>query len=163
MMLRLVLGPAILLVLILAVAGCTQPVGLSPVPSPVSPTMTPFLAPVQTQTIDSVTPGPTGVMPDYWAVEAQAQSNGQAINPKIIVTFRGGMGMDLIQGLNIKVTRSDGVVETGQMIQPLSVGESLTFDATTGYQDRAEVWAISPQGDEVKILDQYVAFRSYNT
>ena len=87
----------------------------------------------------------------------------KSINPKIIVTFRGGMGMDLIQGLNIKVTRSDGVVETGQMIQPLSVGESLMFDATTGYQDRAEVWAISPQGDEVKILDQYVAFRSYNT
>ena len=122
--------------------------------------MTPFLTPVQTETLDSVTPGPTGVLPDYWAVDVQTQSNGQAINPQIIVTFRGGMGMDLIQGLDIKVIRSDGIVETGQMIQPLNIGQSVTFGATTGYQDRVEIWALPPQGDEVKILDQYVPFRS---
>ncbi|MGB7993660.1 hypothetical protein, partial [Methanoregula sp.] len=110
MTLRLVLGPALLLVLVLAVAGCTQPAVISPAVSPVSPTMTPFLTPVQTETLDSVTPGPTGVLPDYWAVDVQTQSNGQAINPQIIVTFRGGMGMDLIQGLDIKVIRSDGIV-----------------------------------------------------
>jgi hypothetical protein len=96
-------------------------------------------------------------------MNVQVQSNGQAINPQIIMTFRGGMGMNLIPRLELKVTRSDGVIETGEMTQPLSIGQSVTFNATTGYQDRAEAWAITPQGDAVKILDQYVPFRSYNS
>ncbi len=164
MNLRLILGPVLILVLILAVAGCTQPDTGQSVPS----SMTPFLTPMLTQTpesvpTDSVTPGPTGVLPDYWGVTVQAQSNGRAINPQIIITFRGGKGMNLIQRIELQITRSDGVVETGEMDQPLGIGNTVTFNATTGYQDRAEAWAITPQGDAIKILDQYVPFRSYNS
>ena len=160
---RLILVPVLALVLVLIVVGCAQP---QPVPPATQSTMTPFLTPVQTTSTlseDTATPGPTQTLPDYWAVNVQAQSNGMAINPQIIITFRGGLGMNLIEKLELKVIRSDGVVETGEMDQPLSVGQSVTFQATTGYQDRAEVWAITPQGDSVKILDQYVPFRSYNT
>jgi hypothetical protein len=92
----------------------------------------------------------------------QVQSNGQAINPQILTVFRGGMGMNVIPAINIKVTRSDGVIETGQMLQPLYIGETVTLAGTTGNNDRVEVWAISPQGDSVKLFDQYVPFRSYN-
>jgi len=162
MTLRQLLGPALLLVLVLVVAGCTQPV---PLPVPSTPTPTVAVTPAATTTLpDSATPEPTGSLPSYWSVNVQAQSNGQAINPQITITFRGGMGQNLIPRIELKVTRSDGIVETGEMDQPLSVGQSsVTFAATTGYQDRAEAWAITPQGDAVKILDQYVPFRSYNS
>jgi hypothetical protein len=162
MTLRLLLGPVLLLVLVLAVTGCTQSETVPPFISTPSPTVT--VTPVPTTTLlDSATPGPTGTLPSYWSMNVQVQSNGQAINPQIIMTFRGGMGMNLIPRLELKVTRSDGVIETGEMTQPLSIGQSVTFNATTGYQDRAEAWAITPQGDAVKILDQYVPFRSYNS
>ncbi len=161
MTLRWLLGPALLLVLVLVVAGCTQPV---PLPVPSTPTPTVAVTPAATTTLpDSATPEPTGSLPSYWSVNVQAQSNGQAINPQITITFRGGMGQSLIPRIELKVTRSDGVVETGEMDQPLTIGQSVTFAATTGYQDRAEAWAITPQGDAVKILDQYVPFRSYNS
>ena len=102
---------------------------------------------------DSATPEPTGTLPWYWSMNVQAMSNGQAINPQIIITFRGGMGMNLIPRIELKVTRSDGIVQTGEMNQPFATGQSVTFAATTG-TDRAEAWAITPQGDAVKILDQ---------
>ena len=159
MTLRLIFGTAFLLVLLLAVAGCTQ---ISPLPSVLPATSSPTPVPT-TLPVDSVTPELTGTLPSYWSVNVQAQSNGMAINPQIIITFRGGQGTSLIPRILLKVTRSDGVVETGEMDQPFSIGRSVTFAATTGYQDRAEAWAITPGGDAVKILDQYVPFRSYNT
>jgi hypothetical protein len=165
MILRLIFGPALLLVLLLAVAGCTQPDSSSPVtPAAIPATVTTVTtsAPL-TLPPDSATPEPTGTLPSYWSMNVQAMSNGQAINPQIIITFRGGQGMNLIPQIRLKVTRSNGVVETGEMDQPFSMGQSVTFAATTGYQDRAEAWAITPQGDAVKILDQYVPFRSYNS
>ena len=88
MTLRLILGTAFLLALLLAVAGCTQVIPLPPVlPATSSPTPVPTTLPA-----DSVTPEPTGTLPSYWSVNVQAQSNGQAINPQIIITFRGGQG-----------------------------------------------------------------------
>ncbi|HVP95532.1 hypothetical protein [Methanoregula sp.] len=164
MNLRLFLVPVLLLVLGLCVAGCTQPDTTPAVPA--TPTVIPVTAvtaAAATLPPDSATPEPTGVLPSYWSVNVQAYSNGMAINPEIIIAFRGGQGMNLVPQIKLKVTRSDGVVETGEMDEPFSMGQSVTFAATTGYQDRAEAWAITPQGDAVKILDQYVPFRSYNT
>lgn len=165
MNLRPVLLPAFLLVLALAFAGCTQP----DTSSLVTPDATPAAAATVTTASpialpsDSVTPEPTGVLPTYWSMNVQAYSNGMAINPQITIAFRGGQGMNLIPKILLKVTRSDGVVESGEMDPPFSMGQSVTFAATTGYQDRAEAWVITPNGDTVKILDQYVPFRSYNT
>ena len=165
MILRPVLVPALVCVLVLCVTGCTQTAEPISAP-PVTPTVVP-VATVTTATTtlppDSPVPEPTGTLPKYWSVNVQAQSNGRAINPQIIITFRGGMGMGLIPRILLKVTRSDGIVETGEMDEPFTIGQSVVFPATTGYQDRAEAWAITPTGDAVKILDQYVPFRSYNT
>jgi len=170
MNLRLGVGIAALLILILVAIGCMQTQQPDTTTNEVSQaTMTPFLTPVQTTitpsevTTDSVTPEPTGALPNYWSVNVQATSNGQAINPQILMTFRGGLGMSLIPKIVLKVIRSDGVIENGEMDQPLHVGQTVVFNATTGYQDRAEAWAITPQGDSVKIFDQYVPFRSYNS
>ncbi|WP_292368837.1 hypothetical protein [Methanoregula sp. UBA64] len=154
---------ALCVVLLLAAAGCTGtttpalPFGPTATPTPV-----PTTAPVSTLPTLSPTPSPTEALPDVWAVDVQVQSNGQAINPQVIMTFRGGMGMNLIPELDLEVIRSDGVVETGTMKQPLYVGKTVSLQGTTQNNDRAVVWAITPQGDRVKIIDQYVPFRSYN-
>jgi hypothetical protein len=44
----------------------------------------------------------------------------------------------------------------------LAVGQTLELPGTTSNEDRAEVWAWTPQGDRVKIYDAYIPFRSYN-
>jgi hypothetical protein len=154
---------ALCVILLLTAAGCT---GTTTTPLPFGPTATPTsvptTAPVSTLPTLSPTPSPTEVLPDVWAVDVQVQSNGQAINPQVIMTFRGGMGMNLIPELDLEVIRSDGVVETGTMKQPLYVGKTVPLQGTTQNNDRAVVWAITPQGDRVKIIDQYVPFRSYN-
>jgi hypothetical protein len=154
---------ALCVFLLLAAAGCT---GTTTAALPFGPTATPTpvptTAPVSTLPTLSPTPSPTEALPDVWAVDVQVQSNGQAINPQVIMTFRGGMGMNLIPELDLEVIRSDGIVETGTMKQPLYVGKTVSLQGTTQNNDRAVVWAITPQGDRVKIIDQYVPFRSYN-
>lgn len=158
----IILGTCILLAL---VAGCSQPQApvATPTPTVVETTMemtaTPTAAPT---TADSVTPGPTQTLPEIWSMEVQVSSNGEAINPQITATLRGGKGMNVIPAIDVKITRSDGVVETERMVQPLHVGSSVTLAGTTSNNDRAEVWVITPNGESVKIYDAYVPFRSYN-
>jgi hypothetical protein len=158
---RLILASAVLIVLLLAVAGCTEPVSILP-GGQTNPTATLTPVPITTLPTLSATPGPTEVLPEIWEVEVQVQSNGQAINPQVIMTFRGGKGLNLIPELDLEVIRSDGIIETGTMTQPLYVGKTVTLQGTTQNNDRAIVWAITPQGERVKIVDQYVPFRSYN-
>ena len=50
-----------------------------------------------------------------------------------------------------------------KMVQPLYVGKTVSLAGSTGNNDRAEVWVYTTQGDKVKIIDQYVPFRSYNS
>jgi hypothetical protein len=96
-----------------------------------------------------------------WSLEVQVQSNGEAINPQIITAIRGGKGLNFILQVDVKVTRSDGIVETGIIPKPLKVGDSVSLAGTTEYIDRAEVWATDPQGNKVKIFDDNVCFRCY--
>ena len=134
----------------LPVAGMWTGNGTTPTPTP---TPTPTVMP---------TPEPTQVLPDIWSIDIQVASNGEVINPQIITTFLGGKGMNVIPLIEIQVTRADGVVETGRMTQPLFVGKEVSLKSTTTNNDRAEVWATTPQGDRVKIFDAYIPFRSYD-
>jgi len=153
------------LVLALA-AGCSQPEAPAPVATPVPTTVeTTVATEVPTAvptTADSLTPGPVQTLPDIWSIEVQVESNGEAINPQITTTRRGGKGMNVVPEIDVRITRSDGVVETESMFQPLHVGRSVTLAGTTKNTDRAEVWAVTPNGDKLKIYDAYVPFRSYN-
>ena len=152
------------LILLLVAAGCNQtttPVA-TPVPTPVE-TATATPVPVVT-TVASSPPGPVQTLPDAWPIEVQVASNGEAVDPQITVSCMGGKGLNVVPQLNVKVTRSDGVVETASITKPLYKGKSVSLRSTTapGYVDRTEVWAINPQGDSVKIYDAYVPFRTYN-
>jgi hypothetical protein len=160
----LVIISALVLCAVLALAaGCTQPA------TPVTPTPTPAVIivtakPTASSTSVSSTPGPTQTLPEAWYIDVQVQSNGFAPDPQIITTVRGGKGLNFIQQIDVRVTRSDGIIENGNILKPLKVGDSVSLASTTapGYADRAEVWATDPQGTRVKIFDDYVPFRTYN-
>jgi hypothetical protein len=155
---------AILCIVFVLAAGCTQPVTPTVTPTP-TPVVTPVPGtPTPTSTSISSTPGPTQTLPEMWSLDVQVQSNGFAPDPQIITTVRGGKGLNFILQVDVKVTRSDGIVENGIIPKPLKVGDSVSLASTTapGYADRAEVWATNPQGVKVKIFDDYVPFRTYN-
>lgn len=147
-------------------AGCSQPAA-TPVATTVPPTIVETTAPtaaptaVATTEAASLTPGPTQTLTEIWGIEVQVASNGEAINPMITTTLRGGKGMNVVPEIDVKITRSDGVVEEDRMIQPLYVGKSVSLAGTTKTNDRAEVWAVTPNGEKVKIYDSYVCFRCY--
>lgn len=153
------------LTLLLVSAGCNQTAAppATPVPTAVETIATATPAPVTT-TIASSTPGPVQTLPDAWSIEVQVAGNGEAINPEITVTCAGGKGLNVVPQIDVKVTRADGVVETGSITKPLYKGKSvsLPITSTMGNVNRVEIWAINPQGDKVKIFDDYVPFRTYN-
>jgi hypothetical protein len=160
---RSVIGVFLVLLLLLITAGCTQTTPpATPTPTAVETRATEVPTPVPTTL--SLTPGPTQTLPEVWGLEIQVQSNGVAIDPLITVSVQGGKGLNFIQQIDVIVTRSDGVVETGSITKPLYKGKEISLASTTapGYRDRAEIWATTPQGDKVKIFDDYVAFRTYH-
>jgi hypothetical protein len=160
---RSVIGVFLVLLLLLITAGCTQTTPpATPIPIPVETIATE--TPATLPTTFSLTPGPTQMLPENWNLEIQVQSNGVAIDPLITVSCQGGKGLNFIQQIDVRVTRSDGVVETGSITKPLYKGKEISLTSTTapGYRDRAEVWAIDPQNNRVKIFDAYVPFRTYH-
>jgi len=162
---RSVFALFVVLVLLLTAAGCTQPATppATPAPTAVETIAAKTPTPVPT-TPASLTPGPTQTLPPVWGLDVQVASNGFSPDPQIITTVRGGKGLNFIQQIDVKVTRSDGKVETGVIPKPLKIGDFVSLGSTTapGYRDRAEVWATTPQGERVKIYDAFVPFRSYN-
>ena len=146
------------------VAGCSQPAAPAATSAPTAvvtteATSAPASAP--TSSSDTITPGPTQTLPAIWSIEMQVQNNGEAINPMIITTFNGGKGMNVIPEIDVRVTRSDGVVENDRMVQPLYKGKEIDLAGTTANKDRVEIWVITPNSEKVKIYDQYVPFRAY--
>ena len=104
------------------------------------------------------------MLPDVWSLEVQAQGNGEAINPLIIVSCQGGKGLNFIQQIDVQVTRPDGIVEKGTITKPLYKGKEISLPITSqmGNVNRVEIWATTPEGNQVKIFDKYVPFRTYN-
>lgn len=164
---RWVFSLLFVLVLLLVATGCTQTTPAAPAtpaPTAVETMATATPAPAATTVAASSTPGPVETLPDAWGIEVQVASNGEAVDPQITVTCMGGKGLNVITQIDVVVTRSDGVVETGSIKRPLYKGASVSLRSTTkpGYVDRAEVYAYTPQGDKVKIFDKYIPFRSFN-
>jgi len=164
---KFVFGGIAFLMLLLVVAGCTQTTTQQATPAPTAqpttevPDTTTVATAAPTVLASSSTPGPTDTLPSAQAVDVQVASNGKSIDPQVILTFRGGKGMNVIPEIDITLTRSDGTVESDKMVQPLYVGKTVSLAGSTGNKDRAEVWVYTTQGDKVKIIDQYVPFRSY--
>jgi hypothetical protein len=132
-------------------AGCSQPPASSPFVQ--EPTMTPAVGPSVRPT---VTAGPTDYVPTIYRVELQVDRNTIAINPDVIVTFRGGEGMNLISSLDVILTRSDGEIRTGTLVTP-RIGDKVDLEGTTG-RDRVEVIAHMDNGKSYTIYDRILPF-----
>jgi len=161
---RFYLGGIILLAILILASGCSQPAAKTATPQPTTEVTTMATTEAVTTTATLSTPGPTQALPTAMAVNIKVQRNttyGAAVYPQIDMIFNGGKGMNVIPEIDMQVTRSDGVVETGSLTYPLSVGQTITLLGTTGNNDRVQVWVVTPQGDKVIIYDQYVPFRSY--
>ena len=150
------------------IAGCTQPQQqvATPVPTTEPTVIQTTLTASPVPTTDSLKPGPTQTLPDAWSLDVQVAGNGESIDPQIITTIRGGKGINLILKVDVKVTRADGKVETGSIPRQTTyrVGDSVSLPVTSqmGNVNRVEVWATDPQGNQVKIFDDFVPFRTYN-
>jgi hypothetical protein len=159
---------ALMLCIVLAfAAGCSQPEKpvVTPAPTPIE-TATENPTPTVAETTISSKPEPTQTLPDMWSLDVQVAGNGEAIDPQVITTIRGGKGMNFILQVDVRVTRADGKVETGKIPRQTTyrVGDSISLPVTSqmGKVNRVEVWATTPQGNQVKIFDDYVPFRTYN-
>lgn len=166
---KIFFGGLAVLVLLFSVMGCTQPTTTTPTTTvattaPVAEATTEVPVTEATTAVATTvdTPGPTQTLQSNWAVDVQVQSNGKAIDPQIVATFRGGKGMNVIPLIEVIVTHEDGTVVSDSMTQPLYIGKSVSLKSTTGNNNRAEVFVTTPQGDRVKVYDAYVPFRSYN-
>ena len=161
---RSVFSVFLALLFLLTTAGCTQPTPpATPTPTAIATVTTEVPTPVSTTPV-SLTPGPTQTLPEVWSLDVQVQGNGEAINPLIVVNCQGGKGLNFIQKIDVKVTRADGVVENDVILKPLYKGKEVSLPITSqmGNVNRVEIWATTPQGEKVKIFDDYVPFRTYN-
>ena len=158
---------ALMLCIVLALAaGCSQPAKPVATPTPTAIETMVTSAPTPIPTTISSKPEPTQTLPDAWSLDVQVAGNGEAIDPQVITTIRGGKGMNFILAVDVKVTRADGKVETGKIPRQTTfrVGDSVSLPVTSqmGNVNRVEVWATIPQGNQVKIFDDFVPFRTYN-
>lgn len=138
-----------LITLALLAAGCTQPLPAIPGTQPATTTTGPGGP--------SLNPGPTDVVPASQGLLITVSRNTLTFDPKIKVEFRGGAGMNAVNTIDIKVTRSDGTVSTATLAKP-RVGDFVELKGTTG-KDRVEATARMISGDVYRIYDDALQFR----
>jgi hypothetical protein len=152
------LAAVMILLLALALgAGCSAPgeSGGSPAPR---------TQPVQQGTTGDISPGPVVTLPSGYGVEIQVNKNMITTNPYIDVFYRGGKGQIFLQKMVVQVQKSDGTIETGELVRPeggqISVGDKVRFMGTTG-TDRVIVTVTIPAlGREFKVHDQLYEFKT---
>jgi hypothetical protein len=82
----------------------------------------------------------------------------------ITVTFQGGMGMNSIKKVEVKLTRADGSTQTATV--GTNKGDEVELQGTRGSgsergpSDRVEVWVTTNQVQTYKIVDVLRDYRS---
>ncbi len=136
-------------------AGNSAPVfGASPTPTVSSATGTPA---TDASSVSFVTE-PTRVPPATLLVNYEAARD--PITGLVTVTFRGGTGQYGVSDVAIRLTRSDGQVQT-QTFKPKEIGSSTTLPGTL-MTDRIEVVANYYNGEKYRIIDQLFEYKKKN-
>jgi hypothetical protein len=153
----------IILAALLLTAGCMQ-TSAPPVTTQttIPTTVTTPLPAGTTAAITTKVPEPVRTLPDNYAVAVDVASNGLSINPKIIMTYRGGKGTNFVYQVEAQVTRGDGMVESGSLRQPLRVGDAIELGASGGNTDSVQVWITLQNGEKYKVYDEIVPFRQFH-
>ena len=151
----------ILLCSFLLVAGCTQTQSQVPATAPTT-TTTPLPATlkptVSTTVVVTKTPEILQTLPDTYAVDVQVASNGVSVDPKIIVTFRGGRGINFVTQVESVITRPDGTTETEIMNHP-QVGDYVELKSSGGDNDLVSVYITISNGQKYLVYNQVIPFK----
>lgn len=144
----------ILMIAVLLLAGCADPV--------ITPTVPPSPPPPPTVTTPApdLVPRPTDVVPPSQQVAIQVTKNTVAIDPWVSVLFAGGPGQLYVYEMTGTLIRSDGKIETRTAPAPL-IGTNLLFSGTTG-TDRVIVTVRYTDGNTYTVKDELVQFRGPN-
>lgn len=156
---RIVLSLALVLAVLLTVAGCSSPEKpvVTPTPTPV-PTPEPTTPPTPVPTTQaSIIPGPTDTLPPQWPVSITVEKSGM-YSTTIITHFDGGKGLMFVSRMNVRVTHPDGTVLTNGMDKP-KMGDTIEIPGTSG-TDRVEVTLNMASGEAYKVIDQQMAYKS---
>ena len=158
----------VLAVAFVLTAGCTQnatppAVTQTPVASPVTTLVTPqAAAPVaSTPTVGMGTPGPTQMLPPNYMLDFMVQGNGDTANPYMVVTLRGGNGMNFDSRVDVTFTKPDGSSQQDFMLPPFYVGQYVSFPCSTN-KNRVEIWVTAPTVGKIKTYDEIVPFKAIN-
>ena len=152
-MARMLSAVLILLLAFALGAGCTAPGGgggSQATPAQGSP--------------GEISPGPVVTLPPGYEAEIQVNKNMISTNPYIDVFYRGGKGQIFLQKMLVQVQKSDGKVESGQLVRPeggqIKVGDSVRIRGTTGTDRVVVVVTIPALGRDFKIYDQNLEFKT---
>jgi hypothetical protein len=106
-------------------------------------------------------PGPVVTIPPDYFVDFQVNKNMISTNPAIEVFFSGGKGQIFLQRMLVQVQKSDGTLESKELVRPeggqLAKGDKLTFRGTTG-TDRVVI-TFTILGKDYKVHDQLYPFK----
>jgi hypothetical protein len=147
------LGAFILVVVVLMIAGCTQPAA--------TPSVTPTPSSTPTTPAGMGTPEPVSTLPPESNLEFQITPNGNTANPLMFVAIMGGTGMTTDPEVDVTLTKPDGTSETQVMTQPFYSGKQVQFSCSTN-RNRIEIWVTAPTVGKVKVYDEIVPFQSIN-
>ena len=110
----------------------------------------------------TLTTVPTDVLPSYNMVQVDVgEKDYLGIIP---VTFQGGMGMNSVTKVDIKLTRADGTTQTATV--GTKKGDEVELQGTRGagsergQTDRVEVWITTNVGQTYKVADVLCEYRS---
>ena len=151
-------GMLIIVIVVLIIAGCTQPAvtpSVTPTPSPTPTT------PTNTSQSGMGIPGPVSTLPPESNLEFQITANGNTANPLMYVAIMGGTGMTTVPEVEVTLTKPDGTSETQVMTQPFYSGKNVQFSCSTN-RNRIEIWVTAPTVGKVKVYDEIVPFQSIN-
>jgi hypothetical protein len=156
---RTIFSLALVLAVLLTVAGCSspeQPV-VTPIPTPV-PTPEPTTPPTPVPTTQASTiPGPTDTLPPQWPVSITVEKSGM-YSTTIITHFDGGKGLMFVTRMDVRVTHPDGTVLTNGIDKP-KMGDTVEIPGTSG-TDRVEVTLNMASGESYKVIDKQMAYKS---
>ncbi len=156
------LFPLLLLgIILLLVAGCTNPV-VTPLETPaVTPPEAPAVTPPPTEVplpTPDLTPQPTDVVPSFQVVAIQVTKNTVSIDPWVSVLFAGGLGQPYVTVVTATIIRSDGNTETSSARYP-GIGTEIILPGTTE-TDRVMVNVTFTNGKTYRVKDELVPFQS---
>jgi hypothetical protein len=113
--------------------------------------------------LGTLTTVPTDVLPSYNMVTVDVGEK-DSTSGVIPVIFQGGMGMNSIKKVDVKLTRADGSTQTATV--GTNKGDEVELQGTRGegsmrgQADRVEVWVTTNQVQTYKIVDVLREYRS---